>query len=451
MARTQTSCPTCHQPAVVDIQQVFDMGKDPLAKQKILSNTSNFLHCPSCGYQGMLAVPIIYHDPEKEMLFTFFPPDLNTPVNEQEKQIGPLINRILNDLPQEKRKAYLLQPQSMFTFQTMIENILEADGITKEMLDDQQKRINLLDKLIKTPNEDRLAIFEQEKEIIDINFFSILSRIVESAMDQGDEKSQKPLLDLQQQLFKNTKVGQELFIQMKETETAIKSLQEASKNGLTRDKLLEILESAPSETQLSTTASLARSGLDYGFFQLLSEKIDSTQEEDEKKKLTQLREKLLQITEKIDKQLQEQMSNAKQLLEKIISVEKIEEELKKNFNSVNDFFIQAVQAELSAAQKDANLDRIQKLERIMIVIEKASTPTEEVKLFENFLESKDEGDLDRLISENSAKINQDFLDLMNNIVNQVQKQNDQPELLEKVKTVHKAILKHSMKKQMDAD
>ncbi len=451
MARTQTSCPTCHQPAVVDIQQVFDMGKDPLAKQKILSNTSNFLHCPSCGYQGMLAVPIIYHDPEKEMLFTFFPPDLNTPVNEQEKQIGPLINRILNDLPQEKRKAYLLQPQSMFTFQTMIENILEADGITKEMLDDQQKRINLLDKLIKTPNEDRLAIFEQEKEIIDINFFSILSRIVESAMDQGDEKSQKPLLDLQQQLFKNTKVGQELFIQMKETETAIKSLQEASKNGLTRDKLLEILESAPSETQLSTTASLARSGLDYGFFQLLSEKIDSTQEEDEKKKLTQLREKLLQITEKIDKQLQEQMSNAKQLLEKIISVEKIEEELKKNFNSVNDFFIQAVQAELSAAQKDANLDRIQKLERIMIVIEKASTPTEEVKLFENFLESKDEGDLDRLISENSAKINQDFLDLMNNIVNQVQKQNDQPELLEKVKTVHKAILKHSMKKQMEAD
>ena len=451
MARTQTSCPTCHQPVVVDIQQVFDMGEDPLAKQKILSNTSNFLHCPSCGYQGMLAVPIIYHDPEKELLFTFFPPDLNTPVNEQEKQIGPLINRILNDLPQEKRKAYLLQPQSMFTFQTMIEKILEADGITKEMLDDQQKRINLLDKLIKTPKEDRLAIFEQEKEIIDTNFFSILSRIVESAMEQGDEKSQKPLLDLQQQLFENTQVGQELFIQVKETETAIKSLQEASKDGLTREKLLEILEGAPSETQLSTTASLARSGLDYGFFQLLSEKIDSTKEKNEKQKLTQLREKLLQITEEIDKQLQEQMTNAKQLLEKIISVEKIEEELEKNFSSINDFFIQVLQAELSEARKDANLDRIQKLERIMIVIEKASAPAKEVKLFENLLEFKDKDDLDRLILENNTKINQDFLDLMINIVNQVEKQDNQPELLEKVKTVYKAVLRHSMKKQMEAN
>jgi len=451
MARTQTSCPACHQPVVVDIQQVFDMGKDPLAKQKILSNTSNFLHCPSCGYQGMLAIPIIYHDPDKELLFTFFPPDLNTTVNEQEKQIGPLINRILNDLPQEKRKAYLLQPQSMLTFQTMIEKILEADGITKEMLDDQQKRINLLDKLIKTPKEDRLAIFEQEKGIIDINFFSILSRIVESAMEQGDEKSQKPLLDLQKQLFENTQVGQDLFIQVKETETAIQSLQEASKNGLTREKLLEILESTPSETQLSTTASLARSGLDYGFFQLLTEKIDSTQEENEKQKLTQLREKLLQITEEIDKQLQKQIANAKQLLEKILSAEKIEEELEKNFNSVNDFFIQVLQTELSKARKDANLERIQKLERIMIVIEKASAPTEEAKLFENLLKFKDKDDLDRLISVNSTKINQGFLDLMNNIANQVQKQDNQPELLDKVKAVYKAVLRHSMKKQMEAD
>jgi len=451
MARTQTSCPTCRQPVAVEIQQVFDLGKDPLAKQKILSNTSNFFQCPSCGYQGMLAVPIIYHDPDKGLLLTFFPPDLNTPINEQEKQMGSLINRIMNEIPQEKRKAYLLQPQSMFTFQTMIEKILEADGITKEMIIDQQKRIDLLDRLIKTPKEKRLAIFEQEKEIIDVNFFSILSRIVESAMAQGDDNSQKPLLELQQDLFENTPVGQELFAQAKETNSAIKSLQEASKDGLTREKLLEILENASSETQLSTIASLARSGLDYGFFFLLSEKIDSAQEKDKKQELTQLREKLLKITQEIDRQFQEQMNEAKQLLEKIVSVEKIEEELEKNFPSINDFFIQVLQAELSAARKDGDLDRIQKLERIMIVIEKASAPAEEIKFFENLLKFKDKDDLDRLISENSTNINQAFLDLMNNIVNQVQKQNNQPELLEKVRTVHKAVLRHSMKKKMEAD
>jgi hypothetical protein len=47
----------------------------------------------------------------------------------------------MNRLPQEQRKAYLLRPQSMFTFQTMIEKILEADGITKQMIEDQQNRL----------------------------------------------------------------------------------------------------------------------------------------------------------------------------------------------------------------------------------------------------------------------------------------------------------------------
>lgn len=451
MPKTQTSCPRCQQPVIVDVQQVFNMGNDSLAKQKILSNTSNFLQCPSCGYQGMLPVPIIYHDPDKELLLTFFPPDLNTPVNEQEKQIGPLINKILNDLPQEKRKAYLLQPKSMLTFQTMIEKILEGDGITKAMLEEQQKKIKLLEKLIQTPTDDRLAIFEQEKETIDISFFSILSRIVESTLAQGDENSHKPLLDLQQQLFEHTKVGKELFAQAKETENAIKSLQEASKDGLTREKLLDLLESAFSDTQFSTIASLARSGLDYAFFQLLSEKIDSISEDKEKQKLITMREKLLEITEEIDRQMQERMKKAKDLLEEILSLEKIEEEVEKNLNAVDDFFIQVLQAELSSARKDGNLDRIQKLERIMIVIEKASAPAVEVKLFEDLLEYKDAADLDQLISKNSNKIDQNFLDMMNNIVNQVQTQENQPELIGKVNAVYKAVLKHSMKKQMKAN
>ena len=210
MAKTQTTCPQCRQPVLVEVEQVFDMAKDPLAKQKILSNQANFFQCSACGYQGLLGIPIVYHDPEKELLLTFFPPDLNTPVNEQEKQIGPLIQRIMDNLPKEQRKAYLLQPKSMLTYQTLIEKILEADGITKEMLEDQQQRINLLERLLKTPADQRLDVINKEKDIIDINFFSILSRIIESAMAQGDEESQKPLLELQKLLFENTETGKTL-------------------------------------------------------------------------------------------------------------------------------------------------------------------------------------------------------------------------------------------------
>jgi len=451
MARTQTSCPACKQSVVVEIQQVFDMAQDKLAKQKLLSNASNLMQCPSCGYQGMVAIPIIYHDPEKEMLLTFFPPDLHTPVNEQEMQVGPLINKIMNDLPQEKRKAYLLQPQSMLTYQTLIEKILEADGITKEMLNAQQERIQLLEKLITAQKDERLTIFEKEKEIIDINFFSILSRIIESASAQGDEKSQQPLIELQEQLFEHTEVGKQLFSQAQETESAIKALQDASKDGLTREKLLDLLIKADTDIKISTIASFARAGLDYGFFQLLSGQIESEKEKTKKQELTSLRENLLKITEEIDKRLQEEMGKSKQLLEKILASKEIEEEMQNNINSVNDFFIQLLQAELSEARKAGDLERIQKLERAMIVIEKASAPPKEVQLLEKFLDFADASDLKRLIEENSEAINQDFLSLLNNVVNQVQQQKDQQELQEKVNVIYKAVLKHSMKKQMGAD
>ena len=424
------------------------MGKDPLAKQKLLSNASNFMACPACGYQGMLAVPIVYHDPEKELLLTFFPPDLNTPINEQEKQIGPIINRVMNDLPKEQRKAYLLQPQNMLTYQTLIEKILAADGITKEMLEDQQKKINLLEKLLKTKKEDRPAVIEKEKELIDVSFFSILSRIVESAAAQGDEKAQQPLLELQEQLFELTEVGKNLYAQAKETETALKALQEAGKDGLTREKLLEIIEKADSDTQISTIASFARSGLDYQFFQLLSEKIEKESKDKEKQRLTDLREKLLEITAEIDKQLQARLADAKKMLDTVLQEENIEAAISKNAAAIDEFFVQVLQSELSAARKEADLDRIQKLERIMIVIEKATAPPEAVQIFEKLLDHKNEKELDKLISENSEKINQEFLDIMNNIMNQIQKDEKNKELQEKVSVVYNAVLKHSMTKKI---
>ena len=125
MAKVQTSCPRCKSPVAAEVEQVFDLNHDPQAKQRLLSGQVNVIHCPNCGYDGMVGTPVIYHDPEKELLLTFFPSEMGLPLNEQERMIGPLINQVVNRLPLEKRKAYLLRPQSMLTFQTIIETILE--------------------------------------------------------------------------------------------------------------------------------------------------------------------------------------------------------------------------------------------------------------------------------------------------------------------------------------
>jgi hypothetical protein len=449
MPKTQTSCPTCRQPVLVEIQQLFDLNQDPQAKQKLLSNAVNVIHCPACKYQGMVSVPIVYHDSEKELLLTFFPPNLNAPLNEQEKQIGPLINRVMTSLPQEKRKAYLLQPQSMFTYQTLIEKILEADGITKEMLSEQQKRINLLEKLLTSPKENRLKLIKEDENLFDIGFFTIFSKIVQSTIAQGEDSSKTELLELQQLLFENTKIGKDLFAQAKETETALKALQEAGKGGLTREKLLSVIINIKSDIGLSTIVSYARSGLDYAFFQLLSEKIDQISEPAEKKKLTDLRETLLAMTDEIDKHFKEELENSKTLLEKILKSENIEEELMKSIESISEFFVQNLESELSSARKKGDLDRINKLEQVMIVIEKVSSPSESVKLLEMMLGTKVDDEIDVLLVENKDQITEEFQSLLNNAIAQTESQPSQKEVSEKLKTIFRKVLKFTMKANLE--
>jgi hypothetical protein len=447
MAKTQTSCPRCRQPVITDIEQIFDTYTDPTAKQKLLGNVVNIIHCPSCGFQGMLATPIIYHDPEKELLLTYFPPELNISVTEQEKQIGPLINRVLNSLPNEKKKAYLFQPQSMLTYQTLLEKILEKDGITKEMIENQQKRLNLLQRILTTPKPEQLTLIKQEEALLDGSFFSLLTRIAQSAVEQKDEKTSKELLEVQDLLYENTKVGKELFVQAKETETAIKSLQDAGKDGLTREKLLELVINAPNDTQLSIFTGLARSGMDYSFFQMLSEKIDAAKDP-EKQKLMTLREKLLKLTQEIDKKVQADYEQAKQLIEKILSTDNIAQNAENNLSKVDELFLRVLENELAVARKNANIDRISKLEQIMIVIEKANEPPAEIKLIQELLSTPTDADLQTKLNEHSAEITSELADLINNVIMQSEGKNQDAKLAEKLKSVYRAVLRFAMQKNL---
>ena len=145
-----------------NVEQLFDVTADPQAKQRLLSGASNVAHCPHCGYEGRLAAPVVYHDNSKELLLTFFPPELGMPLNEQERILGPMIKQVMDRLPAEKRKAYLLSPQANLTYESMVETILGKDGITPEMIKAQQDRVMLMERLLQTSTPDvRSEIIKQ--------------------------------------------------------------------------------------------------------------------------------------------------------------------------------------------------------------------------------------------------------------------------------------------------
>ena len=445
MAKVQTSCPRCKSPVAAEVEQVFDLNHDPQAKQRLLSGQVNVIHCPNCGYDGMVGTPVIYHDPEKELLLTFFPSEMGLPLNEQERVIGPLINQVVNRLPLEKRKAYILRPQSMLTFQTMIEKILEGDGISRQMIDDQQKRLALLQRLFSIPTaESRLEVIRQEEALIDENFFSMFARLMEATMAQGDERSARALAAVQQELVENTEVGKKIQDQSREAQEVIKTLQDASKDGLTREKLVDIfIDSADSEVRLTTLVSLIRTGLDYTFFQLLTDKIN-TFENEKKAKLEAMREKLLGYVKEIDDQRQVQMQQTRKLLDAILASPNPGEATREHIEEIDEYFMQLVDQELKNARAAADLNRIGRLQKITAVIEEASAPPPEIVFIEQLIELESYDERMKLMQSKAEMVTPEFTQMLSGLIAQTEAQNQPDELVNKLKEINRIALRITM-------
>jgi hypothetical protein len=444
MPQTRTFCPRCRQPVAAEIQQLFDVNTDPEAKQRLLSGQFNMIHCSSCGYEGQSNTLIVYHDPSKEMLLTFFPSDLGLPLNEQERLIGPMINQVTKNLPMEKRKGYLLRPQAVLTLQGLIERVLEGEGITREMIQAQQQRLNLIQRLLSSSSDEaRSQIIAQEEKLIDESFFSMSNKLLEAAISNKDEHSAKELTDLQKILLETTTVGKKIQAQAMETEAAIKSLQDASKKGLTREKLLELLINAPTETRLNTLVGMAHKGLDYTFFELLTKRIEKSSGE-KQQALIQLRELLLNLTQEIDAELKKHVEVAQQKLETVLRTKDIKEATTKILSDIDETFLEVLNTEIEASQKKNDLDRSAKLQVVLNVIQEASTPPPEIQLIQEMLEAPDEIALRKVLEAHREEINSDFLQIFSSLINQSETAKQDPKVVQKLQIAYKTALRFSM-------
>jgi len=448
MPQTRTNCPRCRAPLTADVDQILDLNADPEAKQKLLSGSVNAVNCSSCGYTGMLTVPVVYHDPEKELLLTYFPPELGLPVNEQERLIGPLINQVVNRLPLEKRKAYLLRPQTMLTFQTLLDRVLEADGITREMIERQQQQLNLLRRLLSSPQaEARAEIIRQEEPLIDQSFFALLTNIIQAQVANGEEQVARMLAGLQQELVTQTKVGQELQAQAMEVQAAVRALQEASKDGgLSREKLLEIITAPGSDARLGTLVSYTRSGLDYQFFQLLTDRIEHT-DGDEKQRLTEIRTKIGEMLKQIDEQMKLEMARAGKLLETLLGAADTEAAMQAHVQEIDDFFVEVLQQEIQKARQAGDLERSAKLQKISAVLEKASAPPPEIQFVEELISVETEEERIKILEAHADVINPDFVQMLNQLAAQAESDGQPAEMISRFKAAYQSALRFSMARQ----
>ncbi|MBL0344559.1 CpXC domain-containing protein [Candidatus Villigracilis affinis] len=451
MPQTTISCPRCKQMIPANVEQLFDVTHEPASKQRLLSGQSNHARCQYCGYEGRLATPVVYHDNEKELLLTFFPFELGLPVNEQEKMIGPLIKQVMDRLPPEKRKGYLLSPQANLTYESMIETILNKDGISSEMIKTQQDRVMLIEKLIRMTSADaRLELIKQNEAAIDEQFFSLFSRIAQNAMQSGQESIARALIDLQKQLLDETAFGRQLKESVAELEAAQKVLQDAGQS-LTRETLLDFVLESQTDSRIRAYVSLARGGMDYVFFQNLSDKIEKASG-DEKARLEGIREKLLGFVGDVDKQIEARFKQAQDFVESLLAQDDIEKVTQENIDNFTQDSVEVVNQLLRQASEKNDYARMGKLQKMVQVLQAASAPPPEIAFIEQLLQAPDEAAVDAMLVQNDTMVNQQFVDALSGLVAQMDSQGaenlEAKAMSEKLTEIYRVALKRVMKKNM---
>ncbi|GAB1472170.1 CpXC domain-containing protein [Chloroflexota bacterium] len=449
MTQTQIACPRCKQLIAANIEQLVDVTADPSAKQRLLSGQSNHAQCPHCGYQGRLATPIVYHDNDKELLLTFFPGELGMPFTEQERMIGPLIKQVTDRLPPEKRKGYLLNPQANLTYESMIETILGKDGITSDMLKAQQERVQFVERLMQITSKDvRTELIKQHSAIIDEQFFALFSRIAQSAMNSGQEQMARTLIDIQTQLLEETEYGRELKQSVAEMEAVQQQLQEAGQ-GLTREKLLDFVLESKSDGRIRAYVSMARGGMDYTFFQTLTDKIEKA-EGDEKKRLENTREKLLGFVAEMDKQMEARLKQASEFIEMLLAQPDIEQAVTANLDNFTQDTVEIAQQMLKQATEKNEYERMGKLQKMIQVLQTASAPPE-IAIIEQLIQLPDAATVEQALNQTPEIVTQELLDTLTGLVTQMESQGDNPEakaMGEKLGEIYKVALKISMQKNL---
>ena len=251
--------------------QIIDVGRDPALKTALLQ-----------GRIQNLAAPFMYHDPAKQFCFVLMPMEMNIGQVEQQRIIGQMTQTIMRGLPEDAPRGYLLAPKMFFTFQSLVEAILQGDGITPEMLKEQQGKVDIMRELLRVTDDSlRRKCARDNDAKIDSQFFELLGATMDANVSAGREAVAEQLSALQKLLIEETTYGTVVGKRL--------SLLEAFQKTPTRDVLLEQLVAADDVQSREILITVGRQLLDYAFFQSLTQRVDAAATAAEKDKLIALR------------------------------------------------------------------------------------------------------------------------------------------------------------------
>jgi CpXC protein len=415
----QLACPNCRTPMRAQVFTLVDVGRQPELKNYLLAGQLNLAVCPNCGTPAMIAAPLIYHDPAKQLFLIHFPQQLNARPEEQERFIGEATSLIMRELPADAPKGYLLAPRRFLTINSLVDTVLEADGISREMVEAQRARVELISQLAEAyeQGEEQLAkLVEQQKEKLDYDFFATLSAFAEASAQSGRDDSAQLLLGLRDTLAELSGFDAELPDQ--------------DEVDLSLDEAIDRL-AATSEEDLEESIAELRPVIDYSFFEAWTRRIDAAERAGDTATAAQLtarRTQILDMVERMDKQAQELFEAGAQVLKAVRAADDLAAALRAQRDTIDEAFLLVLDANLAAAERAGAADAIARLTEIrrlaLEIAQEALSP--EDRFINELLQLEKPQDATKLLRQNVAMITPAFVKRLNELSDQFESDGRKP-------------------------
>jgi hypothetical protein len=401
------TCPSCQNQFQAPVEQVLDVRSDPSAKVRLLNGLVNVAACPHCGVRGALNLPFLYHDPDKELALVYMPMEAGLTDLERQQAIGKFTSAVMNSLQPEERKAYLLQPQVFLTMENLINKILEADGVTPEMIEEQNVKAELLQRMLEATSDEVLETMTKENDaVIDADFFQILGLNLEIAQAAGRATDLQRLLALRNKLLELSSEGQAV--------KARGEILEALRAESTRENLLDLLIQAPDERTRELLVTFGRPLLDYLFFQSLTSRIEAVPDEDERERLTALRAEVLAVRDRLEEETRALYEERAALLRDLLLSDDPETLARHRFSELDQAFLNVLTANLEETQAAGDAEAVRSLRVIrgLVLHLMEETLPLELQLFNQLIAAEDDMEVETLLQENRDLVTEQLVQFM---------------------------------------
>ena len=142
-------------------------------------------------------------------------------------------------------------------------------------------------------------------------------------------------------------------------------------------------------------------------------------------------------------------------IDQLLEQEDIAKATRDNIQGFTQESVDLVNQMMRQASEKNDYERMGKLQKMVEVLQEASAPPPEVAFIEQLLETPDDEAIEKMLSENEDKINEDLMNTLSGLMAQLEAQEQAgqggeqaKEITAKLETLYQIALKFSMKKKM---